>query len=73
MYLQKGSWLGNRILPVQWVAEATSAQVENEEGAMPILTGRRGMDTSSGGAGMVLIVETARLDSSAWSCQTRMR
>jgi hypothetical protein len=30
MYLQKGSWLGKQILPVQWVEEATSAQVANE-------------------------------------------
>ena len=31
LYLQQGQWEGNQLIPEEWVAEATSAQVSNSE------------------------------------------
>jgi CubicO group peptidase (beta-lactamase class C family) len=35
LYLQQGRWEGARLLPKEWVAEATSVQVSNPENAGP--------------------------------------
>jgi CubicO group peptidase (beta-lactamase class C family) len=35
LYLQRGLWEGARLIPEEWVAEATSEQVSNAENAQP--------------------------------------
>lgn len=35
LYLQKGSWQGNQLLPEAWIDEATAFQISNANGAQP--------------------------------------
>jgi CubicO group peptidase (beta-lactamase class C family) len=61
LYLRKGRWNGRQLIPEQWVEQATSKQVPNdqESHAKWVRTGNKATAFNSGVAPITLIAVTA--------------
>jgi CubicO group peptidase (beta-lactamase class C family) len=76
LYLQKGKWNDQQILPEGWAEEATTFKIDNapmirRTKKIPV-TGSRVIVTSSGAAVIILFVVMVLLGSMHWFYQKKM-